>query len=398
MGVPLSRVEKEFILGFLIKNKVRVEIKCKNSSTEATFLEQSSKEIKVEVSSMLEEMLEYNVEIKLFFYFQNAYHTFNSTILKRQGNIIIIKNPESLAKNLERKYERVLINGKYKIEFETQSELKPLDYPTCPQFYYPEIPPVNADFTDVKIENILKKFKEKMTSIVSVNKIIMLRNYVSKTFFEDIVLETGKILFVPNSHSELPNRQPFSNFEILLRADWFEFEAKKNKTGLNSLNKTVSDYLTLLKKNDIFSYTIIPVLYRDYIVALIFLMNSNKSSQKIDEKILNYALQFSKIMSFTLKQNGYFKAEDGPKNKHIMPIFDLSPGGAAFYIDNDSFEEKLQLGQNLHFTINIQGREIRVLAKLARKFQNLTKNFYGFVFLDIKTDDFEFLNEFLYKK
>lgn len=396
MDIPISRIEKEFIFGFIIKNKIRVEIKCGISSTEGIFLEQNSKEIKVELSSVLEEMSAFQAELQVFFYFQNTHHTFNSNILKKQGNIIIIKNPDSVAKNLQRKFERVLIDGKFNVNFEIRGEIQPLDYPICKENYFPTQPPINADFSDVKIEGLLKKFKEKMANIVSVNKIIMLRNYIPKTFFEELVLDSGKALYVTNSHMDLPTKQPFANFNILLKQDWIDFEGKKNNTSSNLMNKVISNYLMTLSKNDILSYCLVPVIYRNYVVGLIILINNHQNNQKIEEKIINYTLQFSKIMTYTLKQSGYFNAEEGEKEKFDIPIFDLSPAGLAFFLQDDSLEEKLQLNQNFRFSINIQNRTIRVLAKLVRKFQKLTKYFYGFVFIEIKTEDYDFLNKSLY--
>ncbi|HPO51106.1 MAG TPA: hypothetical protein PLO89_12340, partial [Spirochaetota bacterium] len=67
-----------------------------------------------------------------------------------------------------------------------------------------------------------------------------------------------------------------------------------------------------------------------------------------------------------------------------------------FYIENDEYEEKFEIGHNFRFLIQIQNRQLRVLAKLVRKFRKLSKYFYGFLFLEIKTEDYEFLNKALY--
>ncbi|HOV14939.1 MAG TPA: PilZ domain-containing protein [Spirochaetota bacterium] len=396
INVPISRIEKEFIFGFLIKNKIRVEIKCMNSTTEGVLLEQNSKEVKIELSLILEELMGYQPEIQVFFYFQNTHHTFNSNVLKMQNNIIIIRNPDSVAKNLQRKFQRVLTDGRFNVHFEIQGDILPMDYPICKKSYYPTQPPISADFSDVKMDGLLKKFKEKMSNIVSINKIVMLRNYTPKTFFESIVLNTGKILYIPNSHADVPTKQYFDNVEILLRQDWIDFEISQNQTSVNTINKSISNYLTMLSKNNMLSYCIIPIIYRNYVVGLIYLMNNHQLNQKIDEKVVNYSQQFSKIITYTLMQSGYFSAEEGKKDKFDIPIFDLSPAGLAFYIENGSLEEKLELDQNFRFFIEIQNRPIRVLAKLVRKFQKLSKFFYGFVFLEIKTEDYEFLNKILY--
>jgi hypothetical protein len=394
----VSRVEKEFIFNFLIKNKVKVEIKTEKNSTEGIFLDQNSKEIKIELNEIFEEMNRYEPEIKLFFYFQSSYHTFNSIILKRQAKTIIIRNPDSVARNLLRKYERVLIDGKMSVDFELEGKIQPLDFPIGKSYYFADKPPISADFSEVKINTLLAKFKEKMSNVVSSNRIIMLRNYTAKTFFEEIVLHYGKTLYLPDTHTTIPSKQFSDQYETLERNDWIDFEMSHNHTNPGMINRVLSDYLKVLAKNNIFSYSIMPILYRNYIVGLIFLLNNHQKSTPIDLRVMAYTAQFAKIVSYTLSQSGYFNAEKGVKDKFSIPIYDLSPGGIAFYMDDESMEEKLQIDTNFNFDLTIKGRNIRILTKLVRKFRKLSRYYYGFMFLGIKSDDFEFLNGYLYGK
>ncbi|MCK4797097.1 MAG: PilZ domain-containing protein [Spirochaetes bacterium] len=398
MSSVISKVEKEFIFKFLIQNKIKIEIKCRGESTYATILEQSSKEMKIELVSILEEMLKYNAEIMVFFYFQNNYHTFKSNIIKLQGNIAIIKNPASIAKNLQRKYERVYIKGKLALDFEIKGDLIHLNYPQSKVNYYPNTPPIDADFFGVKIDVILKKFNKKMSTLISMSKIRMLRNYTPTTFEEQIVIKYGRILYIPNVYSEIPQKQLSPTIQILLKSEWVNFEILKNKTQPFVVNKVLLKYLLSIADNGIFSEAIIPVLYRNYVIALIYLHNDLQKKEAINLKILNYSYQFARVLSYALKENGYFKEEEANTQKYNVPIYDLSPGGLAFQHNDDFFEDKLLLNHNQRILIEIDKRPIRVFAKLVRKFQNLTKYCYGFMFIDIKKQDFDFLSKYLYKK
>ncbi|HQB61017.1 MAG TPA: PilZ domain-containing protein, partial [Spirochaetota bacterium] len=60
--------------------------------------------------------------------------------------------------------------------------------------------------------------------------------------------------------------------------------------------------------------------------------------------------------------------------------------------------DKLLLGHNFKILFKIENRPIRVLAKLVRKFNHLSQQFYGFVFIDIRKEDHEFIYRYLYKK
>jgi hypothetical protein len=398
LNPTVSRVEKEFIFNFLIKNKVKVEIKTDNNSTDGIFLEQNSKEIKIELNTPFEEMKNYEPEVKVFFYFQSSYHTFNTIILKHQGKIIIIRNPESVARNLLRKYERIPVNGKFSVKFDLEGEINALSYPVCKAYYFADKPPISADFTEVKIDTLMAKFKEKMSNVVSSNRIVMLRNYTPKTFFEQIVLHYGKSLFIPNSHTNIPSKQFSDQFENLERDHWIDFEMAHNHTNAGMINRVLSDYLKTLAKNNIFSYSITPILYRNYVIGIIYLLNSHQKASQVDIRVLNYTSQFAKIVSYTLSQSGYFKDEIGIKDSYEIPVYDMSPGGISFFKEDDSMEDKIALDTNLSFDIIIKGRSIRILTKLVRKFQKLSRYFYGFMFLGIKSEDFNFLNDYFYGK
>ncbi|HPD33779.1 MAG TPA: hypothetical protein PKV40_05505, partial [Candidatus Kapabacteria bacterium] len=84
--------------------------------------------------------------------------------------------------------------------------------------YFPDKPPISADFSNVKIDEILKKFKEKINPLVSLNKVRMIRNYTPQTIEEKITIHYGKILYIANSHSDLLTKQIDSNFEIITKS------------------------------------------------------------------------------------------------------------------------------------------------------------------------------------
>jgi hypothetical protein len=396
MTDSVSRVEKEFIFAFLIKNKVMIEIKCGNKSLDALFLEQSHKEIKVQLFSICDEIKSYESKVKVMFFFQNAQHIFNSIVLKIQGNIALIANPETVARNLLRKFERVYINGKIKVRFELEGEILPLNYPVSKTHYYPEKPPVHADFQGISIDELLKRFKERMSYLVSTSKIQMMRNFTPQSFFEKMAICYGKTLVIPNTRGILPTKQISQNYEILLRNNWVDYEMVHNLTNPGMVNRAISEYLFLLSKSGIYSFAIVPILYKNYTIGIITMANTIQKSAEINNRILDYTTQFARVMSYTLKKNGYFKAETGEKVKYELPIHDLSPGGMALWLENDIFQEKFRIDENIDFVLEINGREIKVMGKLVRKFEKLAKYFYGFVFLGIKTDDYEFLNKYLY--
>ncbi len=395
MSTTVSRIEKEYIFNFLIQNKVEVEVKYGESDAVAVMLGQSVSELKLDIFPITEELTRFNLPIQVFFYFQSTHHTFNSTVIKSHGNHVIIKNPDNIVKNLARKHERVNMKGTVKVSFEVIGQRLPLDYPECKLHYYPDTPPVSADFSGVKLDTILTKFKQKMANYVSQTKILMVRNFKPARFEEYLALNTGKIVYVPDTHTDIPLKRVIDELPTLIKDEWYSFESFKNNTNNFHLNKALSGYLTNLKKDDIYSYALFPVLYRNYIVALIYIYNNHQKSTIINANLLKYVFQFTKILTYTLKENGYFTAEEGKKEKLTFPIFDLSPGGLGLSVEGNILENRVKIGTNYKMIFEIEGRPVRANAKLVREFQRLSKKFYGFLFLDIRVEDAEFLQKYL---
>ncbi len=396
MSPVISRIEKEFIYKFLVVNKIELDIQCKNRHTQGYLLDHNSKELKIEIFNLFNELYSPNAEINVIFYFKNNYHTFKTNIIKIQGNTAIIHNPENIAKNLQRKFERIIVDGKLQAKFTIKGDLIRLNYPETIVHYYPNKPPIEADLYDVKIENLINKFRNKLSNIVSYNKIKMLRNYTPITFEEQLVVKYGKILYIPSVYSDLPQKQLSHDSEILLKNEWVKFEILKNKTQPYLTNKALSDYLKKEANHGIYSKAIIPILYRNYVVGLIYLINDERRTTPISVKVIDYCYDFSRLLSYALKENGYFKEEEKNTQRYIVPIYDLSGGGLAFKNDNNFFEDKLLLNHNVYFMLEIEKHKIRILTKLIRKFKEKDFYFYGFIFLDIKQEDHEFLNKYLY--
>ncbi len=384
----IGNVEKEFIFKFLILNKIHLEIKYENKSTFAFLLKYSSSELEIELLSLFDESIKEKTEVDVYFYFQNNYHQFKSIIMRSQSNIIIIVNPEIISKNPKRKYDRKQVDGRLNIKFKIQGDLILLDYPTTERHYYPVKPPIEADFYDIKIENIIKKFNKKMSLLVSENKIKMLRNYKINSFEEKMVIKYGKILFIQDVSLDFPQKQLLENIQIILKGDWARYDRLINKTQPYLINQIIAKYLVDLSNNNIFSKAILPVIYRSYVVALIYLTNYQDNKRKpINLNILNYAHQFSRLLSYALKSNNYFKEEEVNVKYYTLPIYDLSPGGLACEHDNNSFEDILLLNHNIDLSLVINQNTINISAKVVRKSKINSKYFYGLMFIDIKKDD-----------
>jgi hypothetical protein len=340
----ISRIEKEFIFKFLIQNSIEIEIKSANHQTYAIIKEQNSHELKIEfINNPNSKAFTLNSSLEIFFYFQNSFHVFKTQILKIKNKIAILKNPEHLTRNLQRKFNRVKIDGKYDLEFIISGELIKLNYPETRLSYYPNKPPIDADFHEIKIPDLIAKFNKKISTLVSFNKIRMIRNFKPTTLEERITINNGKILYIPNTFLDFPQKQISNNLQILVKGNWFDYEKLISQTPAYLINNKLSNFLNDLTLHHIFSKAIIPILYKKYVIGLIYLMNDTKKNTPISINILEYTNKFSRLLSYALKLSGYFKEEEKNIKKYEVPVQDLSPGGLGFEHHDDFFEDKLLL-------------------------------------------------------
>lgn len=399
MSDSLSRIEKIFVFTFLKNNNVVIEIKTPKSICNAVIKDLNNNELLIELDSIPSDIKEYRLPCEVFFYYQDTYHAFNTVFLKVQGKAAVLKNPDGVAKNLKRKHDRVVVDGEYIVDFYLDGPVLPLDYPKTGGYYFPEKPPVNADFTDIKITEIISNFNKKMENYVTTNKIQMMRNYTVSKFVEKLAIETGKIVYIPNTASDLTIKTGDDiPANICRKNDWADFEKKINDTQDTYINKAISANMIALKESGIYSIAVVPVLYRDYVVGLITLVNDYKKAKIVDYSILKYADQFSKILTYSLKQSGYFKSEIGEKIKKNAKMFDISPGGVSVLTDPNVIEEKINIDENLDLNFVLDGREIKTVSKYVRKQEKLLNYILGFKFISISVDDYNYLEDKFTKK
>jgi len=381
----ISSIEKEFIFKFIIQNKINFEIIYNKKVTLALLLVQTPKDMEIEFPVLNEELIE-GAKVEVVFYFLNNFHKFNSEIMRIYDNKALLKNPEIITKNPQRKFERKSVNDKINVGFKIKGEVVLLDYPQSETNYYPSKPPIEADFFDLKIEKVIERFNTKMSTLVSENKIRMLRNVKQFDYEEQMVVKTGRILYIQNIYADIPQKQIMPGVNILLKSDWIKYERLKHKTQPYLINNVLSKYLSDLAEKEIFSKAIVPILYRNYVVGLIYLVNTIQKREPISLKLLTYAYQFSKLLSYSLRINGYFKEEEINTKYYTVSINDFSPGGLSVIKNDDFYEDKLLLNHNLDVKLDSKGKEFNLLAKVVRKFKNDFYH-YGFMFIDITLED-----------
>ena len=224
MGTQVGRIEKEFVFKTLVDEKVpcdvhgsQREIACRFSASSEDRVEMSPVEGRVEGVSPGE-------EVRVFFYLKNNYHTFSTRVLEVAPDRIVVQDPRGVYKNLQRKFERVKPRGAIEVSFSLHGTKVELNFPKSDRFS--AVPPPEADgtFDPRRIKEVVKAFRDRMKSLATDNKIVMLRDRLPRLWEEKTIIRLGKSLWIPWTAEDFPARDPFPDERVVTKSELVALE------------------------------------------------------------------------------------------------------------------------------------------------------------------------------
>src|SRR5208337_3958741 len=97
---------------------------------------------------------------------------------------VVVSQPPGVYKNLQRKFERVKLNGSIDVSFSLSGTKVELNFPKSDRFSPVEPPEENVAFDPRRIQEVVRTFRVKMETLCSDNKIIMLRDRMPRLWEE----------------------------------------------------------------------------------------------------------------------------------------------------------------------------------------------------------------------
>jgi c-di-GMP-binding flagellar brake protein YcgR len=386
MGTPISRIEKEFILNAIFEKGMAIGIHGdkKEGSGKVLALDNDVLTIGVPGGGDFSQFHQ-GEEVRIFFTYYEQVMTFISTIEEINDNELVLTIPDAVYKNLQRKYERIPSPGGAVISFVIEEERVQLDFPKSEEYDPVEIPQASITFNSDELADLIDAFRNSVNSFCTANEIKMFREQKPETFEEKLVARTGRILYLPSVLKGLP--EDSMGLGIVTRGSFFddEFELTQDK-----LPEYLKDRQALGIQSEVFC----PVLYHEYTVGYIRLVSTNPSLL-ITVDHVRKVKEFSKILSYSLKLNGYFEEEVSPE-EYNPTIIDLSASGMLFGHPSEKLNDLVMLYTDLSVQMRIGDRSMTIESRIMRKFEGPKMTYYGLQFLDIQPEDFRFLFDFIY--
>ncbi len=394
MSVEINRIEKEFVFKNLFESRARIEIHEKGNTIGAFIkmvqkdrllleLEDNSDTAKPEPDSV----------VSFFFRFRGKPMTFKAKVISAGDDGLTVKQPAELFRDLSRGFERINNPENVEVSFFVKGQKIKLNYPSSDLYDPVEEPAIANGFDPSRITDLMSSFREKAKAFAAENKIIMFRERKPQSFQEKVISRSGKILLTPFAPDELNQREQFIRERVLTREEVIRIETESGEDLFGVLEK-ITEMEDEIKKKGLRQELYCPILYHQYVVGYIYLVKSGANPEPFKRKALDFVFQFSRILSYSLKVNGYFKAEPIVEEFNKAELIDISGSGLLF--SHLSEELDLMLYSDMDLTVSVVDREIPAKGRVMRKYQDSGRTYIGVRFTQMDIKDMEYLFDHLY--
>ncbi|HEC62062.1 MAG TPA: PilZ domain-containing protein [bacterium] len=398
MGIKVGRIVKEFVFKSLVDQEIDIQIH--GNKKELTCHIRDVDESKLDLEVAFGDLSLFAVEetIRIFFFFQNNYHTFETEILAITETGLKIRHPEGVYKNPQRKYERIRLEDQVAIYFTLKGRKVELNFPKATKVStLSEFEPPGDTLERANIKRLHTEFRNKMSEAVSESRITMFRNKFPERYEEKAITAMGKILWIPSTEEDFPIEDPFQDDRVITKRDLSRYE-ESFKRPAHVISSKLGNILFEKQKRNIFSEAWCPVIYDAYIVGYIYLCNLADKREKISTDLLDYIFQFSKVLTYALEAEGYFSTEGDQERCFEGTIIDMSASGLLFAHPNHKISEELLIQTDLDVAVQLPERKMVIGSRVRRKFSDDRYTYFGLQFLQIDPADLNYLFTNLYGK
>ncbi len=397
MGTAVGRIEKEFVFKALVDDGTPCDVHGAGREARCRFSQVSEDRLEmVPVEGTLPGFSP-GEEVRVFFYLKNNYHTFASRVMEAGPDRISVEHPPGVYKNLQRKYERVKPAEDLQVSFNLKGTKIELNFPKSERFSAVEPPEVSATFDPLRIEELVKEFREKMAALASESRIIMMRDRLPRTWEEKVMVRLGKCLWIPSTDEDFPAKDPFPEDRVITKGELIRLEEESGAQPYVITGK-LGNLLYEKAKKGVFSELLCPILYNEYVVGYLNLWNTTERKNRMGKDLVEYTWQFARMLCYSLVTNGYFKAENASERRYEAPIIDISASGILFAHTSADLVRELLVHTDLELTMKVGRRVFKIGARIMRKYRDAESTYFGALFLKIDPKDFAFLFEYLYGK
>jgi hypothetical protein len=158
--------------------------------------------------------------------------------------------------------------------------------------------------------------------------------------------------------------------------------------------KQLQDHVQQRKSQRVWHELYCPVLYHEYVVGYILLIRTDVQTSSFSKNVIDFVVQFSRLLSYSLQKNGYFKALAVRSEFNKSELVDISGSGMLFSFPLDG--PSLRLFMDIDLAISAGKKKIPVTGRIMRLYRDTGRVYIGVQFMNMKPEDHSFLLSFIY--
>ncbi|MEW5815696.1 MAG: PilZ domain-containing protein [Spirochaetota bacterium] len=395
MGTGLGRIEKEFILTAVYDKQLPLTLNVLQGEISVKIKEIGDKTISLSVENQPLSGFTPDMKLNTYFSYFGNIMTFETKVIEVREDALIVEYPKGIYRNLSRKYQRVPTPQEIKASFTIKGTRVILNFPKTEEYYPAEFPEASSDFEGTNLSELTKNFRDKLSELVSENKIKMFRDVKPETFEERVCSRYGRNLVLPSTRDDFPDDEPYAGIPSITKDMLLQWMAEQGDEFMDP-EKFLSDLIAEKKESGINAELYCPVIYHEYAVGYLYIANKDEQKKSFNAELVEYVNQFAKVLAYSLKMHGYFKGEAPRPMLYNPEIIDISASGLLFAHSSPELSEVMVLYTDFELILLAGPRTLKIPSRVMRKYQVAETFYYGVLFLDMNPEDFRFLFEFVY--
>ena len=396
MATPIKRIEKDFLLKVLYDEKIPI-MHLKNRTEYVLTLEKPAKDQLFLKPDRSVEGLRARKKMELLFDYRGQVIIFSAEVIGIKDDLIITNVPEFLYKNLDRSFSRVQSPSDLEVHFTFLGDRYSLSYPRVNSYESEDVGNFlqNADPKD--LSGLIDQMAAWIKGYANGYKLVIFKDVKPATTEERVLAETGKSFFLPSTVGNLPIEDPYPKKRLITDE---EFRRYLESTGIDIpfVNDAYTRFIKSKFDSGIFSDLWVPVLFQEYVIGYVHVWISNKNKVPFDYGVIDTLYQFAKVLSTSLRMNGYFEGGKLKSELYEGKVIDISASGLLFMYPHSSLSSSLLPDTELSIKLITPRRTVNSQAVIVRRYKDGTQGYFGVRYVDMAPEDLRFLFEFIYGK
>jgi c-di-GMP-binding flagellar brake protein YcgR len=373
----IKRIEKEFILKSLADNESTVEVHHDTARSAMRLTSLNAEGLTLAGSIDFLGSARKGTEMSVYFRFRGQPMTFTTNLVKREEERITLEMPAAIFRDLSRNYERIVAPEGVSVSIVIEGQEVQLNYPDSDTYEPVEEPTLDSGFDATKISELLAAFRDRSRRFATEDKIVMFRERKPETTEERVIAKSGKILVLPFHPNLGEIRNSFIRDRILTQDDVVaQLVGASDKPVFEAL-QTITDTIESLNRRNVRHELYCPVLYQRYVVGYLYLMKAGADAGTFDPSAFEFVIQFARVFSYSLKANGYFKAE--PVRQRLpAQLLNISGSGVLFSYPPEGPE--VPLYATVDMQLHLDQNTLPVRGRVMRKYRDAETTYMGVQF------------------